>query len=710
MYAPMSRVTKLLDRNGEVVPFRRSRVVRAILAAVRAAGSKDEWVADKLADMVVYFLDANHGGRPTPPTAEDVDDTIERALLSSPDLAMVSQAFMAARRQRRELRQIEESPEASNPGPEVARADALQGWNRALIAAALVRELNLEAATARDVAQAVEQRVAELQLPRLTTGLIRELVDIELLARGLASEPGTVNVPRYDINQWLFPSGDEDPPAASQLELGRRAARRVLGEFALTGVLPAAARECHLNALAHFHGLDTPAALDALRLDALAAAAPGAGFGMQRLYPESARGPAALFARLAALVRDAGAITSGLIVLRQVDAALAEDPEPDRNALQEGLRLLAWQAPNPLRIEVGPPGSMARELVARALLDAVAGADSALRQRVSIELALTPGAFSDAARRALVERAAAAACLCGEPAFRLHEPGLAGPGGLFGDLGSPRHGATLARVSLNLVAGALGGADLAGYLAALDSVVDSAVDGLAARVRFLERVAMRDLPDPVPAPARMLRACVGSTREVALVPVGLALASSLVSGVDRPEAEAALRAGQQILSYLGFKFRQACARHNLSGQLAVDAGDTPARMAAEDMARLVRQDPESPLRLRLADDQAYLPGAALPWSLPVSARIAPESALHALLGRDATLQAGPAEATTTEELLRLLRGALAEGTPRPIRLSLRVRHRTCRDCGVSSVASAESCPACGSTAWAVPPGQRSLFG
>ncbi|MBX3474470.1 MAG: hypothetical protein KF754_08815 [Planctomycetes bacterium] len=703
-------MTRLQDRNGEIVPFRRSRVVRAILAAVRSAGSKDEWVADKLADMVVYFLDELHGGRASPPTAEDVDDTIERALLSSPDLAAVSQAFIASRRQRRELRQIEETPAPPAAGPQVERGQALQGWNRALIAAALVRELNLEAARATEIALAVEQRVTELNLPRLTTGLIRELVDIELLARGLASEPGTINVPRYDISQWLFPSGDEDAPAASQQELGRRAGRRVLGEFALNGILPRAARDVHLNALAHFHGLDTPAALDGLRLDALAVSQAGAGFGMLRLYPAAARGPGALFSRLAALVREAAAFTSGTIVLRQLDAALAEDPEPDRIAMQEGLRLLAWQAPNPLRIEVGPPGSLARELVIRALLDAVAGADSALRQRVSIEVAITPGAFVDPARRALVERLCQAACLCGEPAIRLREPGASSPGSLFGDLGSARHGATLARVSLNLVAPALDQPDLASYLAALDPVITACVDGLAARVRFLERVAMRDLPDPVPPEARMLRALAGATREVQLVPVGLATASTMVSGAEGPMRESALRAAQQVLSYLDFRFRQACTGHHLAGQLGADSGDAARRMAGEDMARVARADPDSPCRLKLADDQAYLPGAALPWDNPLAARMGAESALHALISRDATITAGPAEAMPPEELVRLLRLCVAEGSPRPTRLALSVPHRTCRDCGARSIATQESCPACGSTAWALPPGQKSLFG
>jgi len=562
-----------------------------------------------------------------------------------------------------------------------------------------------------EIAQLVERRVVEMNLPRLTTGLIRELVDVELLAQGLTQQPSTLQLPRYDLEQWLFPALDNDiPPAATQQGLADRAGRRVLSEYTLTSILSAQARELHLQARLHFDGLDTPAALANLRLDALAAIAPGAGFGLHRMYPEPARGQSACFERLASLVRQAAGFTGGPIVLRGLDSALADDPEPDRLALQQGLQLLGWQCANPLVLEVGPPGGAMRDLVIRSLLDALAGSESGLRQRVSLCLSVSAGGFGDPARRSLIERAATTASHCGEPSFRLREPGQATGGGLFGDPGVPRHEATLASAAINMVAPALAARDLAGYLAALDSLVEGAVDGLAARAGYLERVAMRTLPDPVPMGARMLRAMLGKTREVALTPVGLATAAALVSGSESADSEIAQRAAQQILSYLGFKFQDAATRANLSGTLSSAVGDAPWRMAHQDMVRLRRDDPDSALLLRLAGDDAYLGGASLPWSMPVAARIGPESALHSLLGRDAELVAGPQENLPASEVLRLLRGATAEGAPRPTRFTLSVRHRLCRDCGARSVASVDACPACGSTAWAVPPGQKSLFG
>lgn len=713
----MGRVTQVINRNGEVVPFRRNRIVRAILASVRAAGSKDEWIADKLADMVVYFLDMQHGDRKVPPNADDVDDMIEKALLSSPDLQVVAQAFLAARQQRREIRELEESiPPA--PGPKVAQPEqGLGGWNRARIAASLMREHKLDASTSGEVAAVVESRVVELALPRVTTGLIRELVDVELLSRGLITDPGSVSIPRYDLEQWVFPGEETDaPPVGDQGELSERAARRVLGQYALHTILPVAAREAHVDGRLHFDALHAPAAVVMTRLDVPSLLESGAGFGLQRMYAESTSGIGAAFARLAATVSAAAGITSGPLALRGLDRALAaqamDDPDAiQRHELQDGIRLLAAQAPAGLLLEVGPPGGLARDLVVRTLVDTLAASDGSLRRKVRLELSVTPGAFAEPARKALLERACSAVSYCGVPVFRLREPAAERTSGLFGEIGGALpHEVVVARVGFNLLRPALFAGDVNAYLEALDAGIDIAVAGLAARAVYLERVAMRDMPEPVPASARMLRALVGSSREVELVPLGLGLASARLAGVDSPVAPGAQRIAQQILSYLSFKFRERASRASLSGRLGASVEDAAAeRFTREDAALLAVSDPESPLRLKLAGG-GHLPGAALDAQLPIADRLEPESTLHTLLGRDAAVATSESEALTPAEVLELMRRCLSEQGPKPAQLAVAVVSRTCRDCGARYPALHEGCPVCGSTAWAVPPGQKSLFG
>ncbi|MCB9893381.1 MAG: hypothetical protein H6839_02915 [Planctomycetes bacterium] len=714
----MGRVTQVINRNGEIVPFRRNRIVRAILAAVRSAGSKDEWIADKLADMVVYFLDMQHGDATEPPHAGDVDDMIEKALLSSPDLHAIAQAFLAGRQQRQEIRELEETIAAEPAaGPQVAQPDqGLGGWNRARIAAAVMRELKLDAATAGDVAQTVEQKVVELDLPTVTTGLIRELVDVELLSRGLIREPGSVSIPRYDLEQWVFPGEETDaPPVGEQAELSERASRRVLSQYSLHSILPADAREAHVSGRLHFEALHAPAAVADTRLDVGALFSAGAGFGLQRMFAESTAGVGAALARLATTIRAAAGFTSGPVALRGLDRALAQQAqdEPDRierAELQDGLRLLAAQAPAGLLLEVGPPGTPARDMVVRTLIDTLAAADGSLRGQVRLELSANAGAFADPARRSLLERAASAASFCGVPDFRLREPLPERPAGLFGESAGLAHDVVIARAAINLVRPLLKAPDLNTYLERLDPAVELAAQGLAARARYLERVAMRDMPEPVAASSRMLRALVGASRAVELAPMGLGMTAALLAGADSEADPAAQRIAQQILSYLGFKFRERASRLGLNGRLGVRLEDQVAtRFAREDVALVAKDDPESALRLRLSREDAYRPGAALDDSLTLSDRLECESALHSLLGRDATVASGRAESLTAAEVLEFVRDCVSERGPQPSKLSVVVSSRTCRDCGARYPANRDSCPVCGSTAWAVPPGQKSLF-
>ncbi|CAG0955411.1 hypothetical protein PLCT2_00439 [Planctomycetaceae bacterium] len=695
----MPRVTHIRNHDGELVPFRRARIVRAILAAIRTAGSSEEWIAEALTDTVCYFLDQRHNSE-QPPSAYDLDDVIENVLTSQPDLARIARAFMDSRRQRAQLRELEESVIAA-PGPEVSQLAGLQQWNRARIAAALVRENGLSAEQAGEVAQIVEQRVQALGLSNISTGLIRELVDVELLARGLIKDgrSGVIAVPRYDLEQWLFPR-EEGEPAAGQQELSERASRRVLTEYALSTVHDTRVREAHERGLIHIEALDAPAALVEVRLSAPALLSAGAGLGLQRNFPAEPRSLQAAFARLALVLRETASVSRHAVSLERLDGALApliaaETPQRARQALQEGLALLAWQCPR-LRITLAAQGEHA-EFADLAFMDLLCGEDSGLRSRVELVLSCRSDMYvtpSEGARR-LLERAASAASFCGQPVFRFREATLAARG-LFGE-SADSHGAVLARAAINLVRPALAcaGGDINGYLAQLDDALALAVEALAQRARFLERVAKRDLPPPVPVNARMLRVLALAARDVALVPVGLHEAAGLLATAPAASA-AAQRISQQILSYLAFKARDLASRAALNCVLA--------GRACEPLERLHREDRVSCKgNARLPQSaQGYVAGAQIAQALSFAQRHESEGALHSLLACDARLSTPRVHEREVLAYLAQNRG-VAE-------LEISVQTRTCRDCGNVAPAAVSACPACGSQAWAVPPGQHFLFG
>jgi hypothetical protein len=699
----MARVTHIRNHDGELVPFRRARIVRAILAAVRSAGSSEEWIAEALTDTVCFFLDQRHNAEQAP-SAYDLDDVIENVLTSQPDLARIARAFIDSRRQRAQIRELEESVVAA-PGPEVSQPAGLGQWNRTRIAAALVRENGLAPEQANAVAEAVEKRVQALALPSISTGLIRELVDVELLARGFIKDgrAGAISVPRYDLEQWLFPR-EEGEPAAGQQELSERASRRVLGEYALSTVHDARVREAHERGLIHIEALDAPAALVEARLSAPALLSAGAGLGLQRHFHAEPKSLPAAFARLALAVRETASITRHVITLERLDRALApliaaDTPQRARQALQEGLALLAWQAPK-LRISLAPLNEHA-EFADLAFIDTLCGEDSGLRSRVELVLSCRGDIYvaPTESSRKLIERAASAASFCGQPVFRFREtPARAGgtPASLlFGESGE-QHGALLARAAINLVRPALACAvgDVSGFFAQLDDSLALAVDALAQRARFLERVAKRDLPPPVPLNARLLRALALGSREVALAPVGLHEAASILSGAPAVSS-AAQRLAQQTLSYVAFKSAELATRASLTCALSGHI--------AEDASRLHREDRVAhKTNARLPKSaQGYVAGAQIAQPLAFAQRMEAESALHTLIAQDARLSA--ARATQNDVLAYL---AQSRGVAE---LEISVETRTCRDCGNVSPAAVSACPACGSQAWAVPPGQHFLF-
>lgn len=710
----MSRVSKVVNRNGDIVPFRRNRVVRAILAAVRSAGSKDEWVADKLADMVVYFLDIHYGGQNTPPTAADVDDMIEKALLSSPELAIIASAFMNARKQELEISALEENfAESSGPqsGPQVVQpVEGLGEWNPARIAAAIIREQNVNKEVATEVANAVAERVKALDLPTVTTGLIRELADVELLSRGVISEPGTISVPRFDIDQWLFPADEAAIPLGTASDLSQRTSAQILSEYTLTSILPAAARDAHQDGSLHFWGLANPAAIQRLTLNADLLLDAGAGLGNQRLYGKLLTSLGAGLSRISGIVREVAKFTSADITISGLDRALSrflgEDAADFRAPeLLDGLHHLAEQVPQGVTLQVGPPSSMAQDLFSHILLNELAADNGHVREQIHLQLSLNAGGFADAARRALIDRAADVAVFCGVPTFAFTTSSSGGTG-LFGASDSG-HQALLAGCGLNLVRPALNlkPGDTTRYLASMDAVLESAIAGLSARAGFLERVAMRDIADPIPAGVRLFRVLVGSSRQCGIVPHGIWTAAALLAESDSERN----RVAQQILSYLQFKASELARNAGIDIQLLGTADESGiARFTRRDSALVSQNDIDSPLRVRLLQDDCYMAGTGS-IAGDLAERIGRETPLHGLFASDLEFTIGADERPSSDELLAILRDCVRSQGTRPHKLKINAPDKTCSDCNTTYAMNTDHCPTCGSEKWSVPQGQKNLF-
>ena len=685
-------------------------MVRAILAAVRSAGSKEEWVADKLADMVVYFIDVHFGGRNTPPTAEDVDEMIEKALLSSPELSPIATAFMNGRQQEIEISALEENF-AESSGPQVVQpVEGLGDWNPARIAAAIMREQKVDKEIAMEVANAVAERVKALDLPTVTTGLIRELADVELLSRGVISEPGTISVPRFDIDQWLFPADEAALPLGTASDLSRKTSAQVLSEYTLTSILPTIARDAHQDGSLHFWGLANPATIQRLTLNAELLLDTGAGLGNERLYGKHLTSLSACLSRVSAIVREVAKFTAAGVTITGLDRALSRFTGEDASEfrapeLLDGLSHLAEQVPQGVTLQVGPPSNMAQDLVTHILLNELAGNNGALREQVHLQLSLNASGFVDPARRALIDRAADVAVFCGVPTFAFPRAGNSGAG-LFG-AGESRHSALLAGCGLNLVRPALDlkAGDTTRYLASLDTLLASAVAGLAARASFLERVAMRDIADPIPAGVRLFRVLVGGSRQCGITPHGIWTAAAMLANTEVERN----RVAQQILSYLQFKTNELARAAGIEIQLlgmADESGIT--RFARRDSALVSQKDIDSPLRVRLSQDDCYTAGTG---SIDgdINDRLEREAPLHGLFASDLEFTIGALERPSAVELITILRDSVKPQNTQPHQLRISAPDKTCSDCNTTYAMNLDNCPTCSSEKWSVPQGQKNLF-
>ena len=75
-----AEITKIVKRNGQVVPFDKEKIVNAIFMAALKVGGEDRRLAEILAEKVVHQLELSKQP-PALPSVEEVQDIIEKELI-----------------------------------------------------------------------------------------------------------------------------------------------------------------------------------------------------------------------------------------------------------------------------------------------------------------------------------------------------------------------------------------------------------------------------------------------------------------------------------------------------------------------------------------------------------------------------------------------------------------------------------------------------
>ncbi len=275
-FAAPQPLRTIIKRDGREVSFDKSKIAETIFLAAQSIGGADRDRADSLASGVAIYLSKMLNGQP--PTVEQVSDAVEKVLIEMGH-AKTALAYARYRDKRARIRKLQEGDiggllseleEARRAGREVPDPDAapryvrtsddrLDGWDRARISDALVRETNMDEGLAQLIALEVEQQILRAGVKTLTASLVRELVDTRLIEHGLEDyrrRHMRLGVPLYDAERIICQPNQgqtehpQDPHTTNLL-----LAERVKREFALSQVFSTEVADAHLGGDIHLHNL-----------------------------------------------------------------------------------------------------------------------------------------------------------------------------------------------------------------------------------------------------------------------------------------------------------------------------------------------------------------------------------------------------------------------------------------------------------------------
>jgi len=258
---------KVQKRNGDIVDFNIEKITNAIFRAARSVGGEDRELARNLATKVVAYLHQTRGRHI--PTVEEIQDAVEKVLIENGH-ARTAKAFILHRQQRSQARKRRSlSPKLTPLGKQQDSTefaifvrtsdDTIRSWDRTKISHALVAETGLDPAEAAKIALEVEETIINSNVRRVTSSLVRELVNARLVERGLEDyrrRHTRLGVPVSDVESILLFRNRENAniphnPEATNMTL----AEWTLKQFALTAVFDPDIADAHTRGDIHLHDL-----------------------------------------------------------------------------------------------------------------------------------------------------------------------------------------------------------------------------------------------------------------------------------------------------------------------------------------------------------------------------------------------------------------------------------------------------------------------
>ncbi|MFA5070797.1 MAG: anaerobic ribonucleoside-triphosphate reductase [Candidatus Pacearchaeota archaeon] len=249
-------------RDGSLVDFNSTKIEQAIKKAFESVGQNDQTVIQRCTEITLSKL-AGNGNMP------EVDYINSRAVESIREsgFPIVADSFESYAEKRREVRILGESGNKSSTDSFLMvasqSADVSTGWDRSRIVYSLIEEAEVDLETAKDVAKNIENGIVLSNVGMITTGMVREFANVELMRRGMQSAAARYRnfiIPRRTLEQIIGEkNGENSNIKTNNPEAVNFSIAGIVGkQDALTSVFDQELALAHSNGAIHLHDMDLP--------------------------------------------------------------------------------------------------------------------------------------------------------------------------------------------------------------------------------------------------------------------------------------------------------------------------------------------------------------------------------------------------------------------------------------------------------------------